>query len=160
MSVNKVNKTTGDLSLLAGANNITNTTGVAELSALANIGTSANATQHDVNVAIDSKIEDIKTVHISQLPSGSPSNFDKCDFTYIKRGRIVTILGYIHATDAESGRIYFNLPAIKSNNIAPLASVNTTNGDILDCEIEQNYMYLRTLSAGNCRFSGTYITES
>lgn len=53
MSVNKVNKITGDLSLLAGANNTTNTTGVAELSALANIGTSANATQHDINVAIN-----------------------------------------------------------------------------------------------------------
>lgn len=145
----------------AVAGNATNTSGITESSALANIGTSANATQHEVNVAIDSAIESLETiVHISQLPSGSPSNFDSCNFTYIKRGSIVTIMGYIHATGAESGRIYFNLPTIKSNNIAPLASVNTTTGALLDCEVENNYMYLQTPSAGNCRFSGTYITES
>lgn len=51
MSVNKVNKTTGDLSLLAGWG--ANTSIITESSALSNIGTSANATQHDVNVAIN-----------------------------------------------------------------------------------------------------------
>lgn len=76
MSVNKVNKTTGDLSLLAGANNITNTTGVAELSALAYLGTAANATQHDVNVAVDSKIGNIQGTHLlSSLPSDTDTAF-------------------------------------------------------------------------------------
>lgn len=65
MSVNKVNKTTGDLSLLAGANNTTNTTGVAELSALANIGTAAGATQHAINQAIDGIVSDLKTTSIT-----------------------------------------------------------------------------------------------
>lgn len=38
----------------AVAGNATNTSGITESSALSNIGTSANATQHDINVAIDS----------------------------------------------------------------------------------------------------------
>lgn len=54
MSVNKVNKTTGDLSLLAGWG--ANTSLITESSALSNIGTAANATQHDVNVAVNAMI--------------------------------------------------------------------------------------------------------
>lgn len=41
----------------AVAGNATNTSGITESSALSNIGTSANATQHDINVAIDSALE-------------------------------------------------------------------------------------------------------
>lgn len=43
-----------------------NTSGITESSALANIGTAANATQHEVNVAIDSAIEDSVRYHASR----------------------------------------------------------------------------------------------
>ena len=49
----------------AVAGNATNTSGITESSALSNIGTSANATQHDVNVAIDSALEGNVRYHTS-----------------------------------------------------------------------------------------------
>lgn len=87
MSVNKVNKTTGDLSLLAGANNITNTTGVAELSALANLGTAANATQHEVNVAIN------EAINKSVKPITNVSSFQSNDLIGAK---LVCITCYMY----------------------------------------------------------------
>jgi len=52
----------------AVAGDATNTSGITESSALANIGTSANATQHEVNVAIDSKIGTCKINSTLQSP--------------------------------------------------------------------------------------------
>lgn len=46
----------------AVAGNATNTSGITESSALANIGTSANATQHDVNVAVDDAFSLLKGI--------------------------------------------------------------------------------------------------
>ena len=94
MSVNKVNKTTGDLSLLAGANNITNTTGVAELSALANLGTAANATQHEVNVAIDGlhQYDDNSYVEIAGVSPASQVN--RVSLLAKRKGSVVTLRGY------------------------------------------------------------------
>ena len=61
----------------AVAGNATNTSGITESSALTNIGTAANATQHDINVAIDSVIGDIQTTHqySSALPSDTYTAF-------------------------------------------------------------------------------------
>jgi len=53
----------------AVAGNATNTSGITESSALANIGTAANATQHDVNVAIDSAIKSTSKYISSTLQS-------------------------------------------------------------------------------------------
>lgn len=68
-------KKNGNWEVVAG--NANNTTGVAELSALANLGTAANATQHDINVAIDSVIYSIKNIHqlSSTLPSDTYTSF-------------------------------------------------------------------------------------
>lgn len=76
MSVNKVNKTTGDLSLLAGWG--ANTSIITESSALANIGTSANATQHDVNVAIN---DNALLSKADPVGSGQTFNGDLNDLT-------------------------------------------------------------------------------
>lgn len=46
--------------------NATNTSGITESSALPNIGTSAGATQHAVNVAVDSALEDSVRYHTSR----------------------------------------------------------------------------------------------
>lgn len=61
----------------AVAGNATNTSGITESSALANIGTSANATQHDVNLAVDAEIGDIQITHqySSTLPSDTYKAF-------------------------------------------------------------------------------------
>lgn len=99
-----------------------------------------------------------KVVSITQIPIGSPSNFDNCNIVYIQKGRIVTIQGYIHATGAGGGKFYFGLPSIESSAIAPLTAINTTAGGLLDCEVESDYLFLEANTAGNCRFAGSYIT--
>lgn len=137
MSVNKVNKTTGDLSLLAGANNITNTTGVAELSALTNIGTSANATQHDINVAIDGVIEDIikwetlDTSGVSLSQSGaqfSRLNVKKNKMFFVVEGEINSATLTINSTTTLTIRLPNNYPSLGMNAVGALQFwVGTSN---------------------------------
>lgn len=60
----------------AVAGNATNTSGITESSALSNIGTSAGATQHAVNSAVDFKIGSIQITHqVSSLPSDTYTAF-------------------------------------------------------------------------------------
>ena len=60
-----------DISTLVG-----DTSNIIEESALSNLGPAAGATQHDVNVAIDSVISDIQNTHlVSVLPSDINTSF-------------------------------------------------------------------------------------
>lgn len=68
----------------AVAGNATNTSGITESSALANIGTSANATQHAVNVAVDEIIGDIGTIITAEgnvHPTTADAEFIVCQAT-------------------------------------------------------------------------------
>ena len=81
----------------AVAGNATNTSGITESSALANIGTAANATQHEVNVAIDNVIEEIVsdigtiiTTEASVHPTTVDTEFIICQATIPAGTWIVT----------------------------------------------------------------------
>lgn len=54
----------------AVAGNATNTSGITESSALANLGTAANATQHDINVAINDAMSNVIPT-ISEIDLGN-----------------------------------------------------------------------------------------
>lgn len=117
MSVNKVNKTTGDLSLLAGWG--ANTSIITESSALANIGTSANATQHDVNVAIDSVIEEMQQyddtayVEIQNLTPASQVNVVSIQAK--RKGNVVTLHVYFEIN--LTGSTHYTLALLPANSI-------------------------------------------
>jgi microcystin-dependent protein len=78
-----------------------NTSGITESSALSNIGTSANATQHEVNVAIDSAIEEMQQyddtdyVEIAQgLTPVSQVDVDRVSILAKRKGNVVTLHVY------------------------------------------------------------------
>ena len=78
----------------AVAGNATNTSGITESSALANIGTAANATQHEVNVAIDNVIEEMQhAVNKTIKPITNISSFQSSDLIGAK---IVGINCYLY----------------------------------------------------------------
>lgn len=82
----------------AVAGNATNTSGITESSALANIGTSANATQHAVNVAIDSKIEEMQqyddTAYVEIQGLTPVSQVDNVSIHAKRKGNVVTLHVY------------------------------------------------------------------
>lgn len=82
----------------AVAGNATNTSGITESSALANLGTAANATQHAVNVAIDSVIEEMQQYDDTGwvvIQGLSPaSQVTKVSLLAKRKGNVVTLRGY------------------------------------------------------------------
>lgn len=83
----------------AVAGNATNTSGITESSALANIGTSANATQHDVNVAVDSVIEEMQqyddTAYVVIQGLTPVSQVNSVSLLARRKGDVVSLRGYL-----------------------------------------------------------------
>lgn len=75
------------------------TASITELSALANIGTSANATQHDVNVAVDSVIEEMQQYDDTgwvKIQGLTPiSQIDVVNLHAKRKGNVVTLRWYL-----------------------------------------------------------------
>lgn len=79
----------------AVAGNATNTSGITESSALTNIGTSANATQHDINIAIDSLHQYDDTAYVEIAQGLTPaSQVNAVSLLAKRKGSVVTLQGY------------------------------------------------------------------
>ena len=103
----------------AVAGNATNTSGITESSALANIGTSANATQHAVNVAIDSVIEEMQQyddtnyVEIQGLTPASQIN--TVSIHAKRKGNVVTLHGVFEIN--LTGSTHYTLALLPAGSI-------------------------------------------
>lgn len=103
----------------AVAGNATNTSGITESSALANIGTSANATQHAVNVAIDDAIEEMQqyddTAYV-EIQNLTPASQVSAVSIYAKRkGNVVTLRGYFEIN--LTGSTHYTLTLLPANSL-------------------------------------------
>lgn len=125
---------------------------------LANLNTTAKnnlvSAINEVNGKADGTTKTINT-----LPSGYTGSFDALFMVVHRNGNSVTVTGYAHATTQSVLRCSLDIPRVVSNIIAPLASVNTSAGGLLDCELEGKELILAANAAGNCRFSGSYVTD-
>lgn len=87
----------------AVAGNATNTSGITESSALANIGTAANATQHDINVAIDGNALLSKA---DPVEGGQTFNGDLNDLTTPGVYSIATSTGHLPSNLPSDSALY------------------------------------------------------
>jgi hypothetical protein len=113
----------------AVAGNATNTSGITESSALSNIGTSANATQHDVNVAMDGIIGDIGTIIIAEgnvHPTTAEADFIICQATIPAGTWIVNCFSDLNFS-GKPGNTYNNTLQV-TGAIYKTARTSTLNG--------------------------------
>lgn len=113
------------------------TADITESSALANLGTAANATQHDINVAIDGVIEDIikwetlDTSGVSLSQSGaqfSRLNVKKNKMLFVIEGEINSATLTIASTTTLAIRLPNNYPSLGMNAVGALQFwVGTSN---------------------------------
>lgn len=99
----------------AVAGNATNTSGITESSALANIGTAANATQHEVNVAIDSMHQYDDTAYVVIQGLTPVSQVNSASLQAKRKGNVVTLRGCFEIN--LTGSTHFTLALLPANSL-------------------------------------------